>query len=44
MDFQFISQAVASPETKNIFKVDVNKTLNKNKLELSHTTVDIGLF
>ena len=37
------SQAVASPETKNIFKVDISKPLEKNKSELFHTTVDRGL-
>ena len=35
---------VASPATKNIFKVDRSKTLNNNKAELFHTTVARGLF
>ena len=37
-------QAVTSLETDNLFKVDVSKTPNKNKLELFHTTVARGLF
>ena len=36
-------QEVASPETKNLFKVDRSKPLNKNKATLFHTTVARGL-
>ena len=35
-------QAVASPATKNIFKVKKGIPLNKNKAELFHTEVAIG--
>ena len=38
------SQAVASPSTKNIFKVDRSNTLNKSKVGLFHTTVARYLF
>ena len=38
------SQAVASPENKNIFKFDGSNFLNKNKAELFHTTVARVLF
>ena len=37
-------QAVASLATENIFKVKRSKPLNKNKQELFHTTLTIGLF
>ena len=30
------------PETDNLFKFDGSNTINKNKAELSHTTVDRG--
>ena len=35
---------VTSLETDNIFKVEGSKLLNKNKANLIHTTVIIGLF
>ena len=38
------SRAVARPATKNIFKVNGRNTLNKNKVELFHTTVDRDFF
>ena len=37
-------QAVTSLETDNLFKVDVSKTPNKNKLELFHTNAAIISF
>ena len=37
-------QAVASPTTKNIFKVDGSKIQNNSKVKLFHTAVAIGLF
>ena len=37
------SQAIASPETENIFKIDVIRPLKKNKAGLFYTTVDRGL-
>ena len=37
-------QAVVSPETKNIFKLDRSKPLNKNGAGFFHTTVDGGFF
>ena len=37
-------QAVTSPETKNLLKVDVINPLNKNQAGLFHTTVARGLF
>ena len=38
------SQSVASPETENIFKVDLMNPLNNNKAGLFHTTVTRSLF
>ena len=37
-------QAVTSPETKKLFKVDVINPLNKKQAGLFHTTVARGLF
>ena len=37
-------QAVTSPATKKLFKVDRSKPLIKNKVGLFHTTVARGFF
>ena len=39
-----IARDVRIPETDNLFKVDVSKTLNKNKAGLFHKNVARGLF
>ena len=37
------AQVVTSPATKKLFNMDVSNPLNKNKVELFHTTVDRSL-
>ena len=38
------AHALKIPETGNLFKVDINKPLNMNKVELFHTTLGRGFF
>ena len=38
------SHALKIPETGNLFKVEINKALNQNKVELFHTTSGRGFF